>query len=607
MVKSCGVISSGSTTTALLMIGLVCNKGFPGVNCAEPPVEESNMEGLINRRSPSPRPINDEFSRLEAGSEQNFDVPTLIQTVNGNDNRSYSSRSSSDCSLHSDIEEFYGGAVGMDRFQGSPSRLYNAFMSHMSSLPNLSIMFTDEVEEIPSIQVDYHGEDDSLKYESGEEESRTTEVNSDLIPSSSCDSNAKIIGGSKGSANNPKMIAITTEQDDSKQEPLQHVSIDEADLLEDNLDKFEVENLQNALMRSSISVSEMSDGEQAATAHNMSRVRSMSPYTRPSRASSIELDLATAAFTAASSITNINSSDPGSTTKLTETENQIKEELLEKITSDLISPLGEIDDYASDELRAHCDNVGIYILSHLSQQSAKMPTTPSTDLAYNLLEQLGRVFTILIGALTPKHCPLEYDQIIFKSLQVSIGKDLAEFSTFIIVRDALILLMMDYPDIFTEDFLSKKEVYLTLRAAVLRSYALKQYDTIDNIRLLLNFSNTFDMKKYLGLDINIPERKLSDEAYLPLMEVNLQKSGRSVGEDTGTGKLLKKPLRKKTKKNLNLASKPANLKRLDYSNNISFKIVNGIRIFLQFCWLNRVVIFQAILMAVFFQMFVFGK
>ena len=49
------------------------------------------------------------------------------------------------------------------------------------------------------------------------------------------------------------------------------------------------------------------------------------------------------------------------------------------------------------------------------------------------------------------------------------------------------------------------------------------------------------MKKYLDLNINILERKLSDEAYLPLMEVNLQKSG-------DAGKLLKKPLRKKTKR-----------------------------------------------------------
>ena len=65
-------------------------------------------------------------------------------------------------------------------------------------------MFTDEVEEIPSIQVDYHGEDDSLKYESGEEESRTTEVNSDLIPSTSCDSNVKTIGGSKGPQTIPR-------------------------------------------------------------------------------------------------------------------------------------------------------------------------------------------------------------------------------------------------------------------------------------------------------------------------------------------------------------------------------------------------------------------
>ena len=130
------------------------------------------------------------------------------------------------------------------------------------------------------------------------------------------------------------MIAIETEQEDSKQEPLQHISIDEEDLLEENIDKFEAENLQNVLMRPSISASsmmEMSDGEQVASsvaAHNLSKVRSMSPFTRPSRASSIELDLATAAFTAASSITNINSSDPDNTTKLAETENQIKKNSL---------------------------------------------------------------------------------------------------------------------------------------------------------------------------------------------------------------------------------------------------------------------------------------
>ena len=120
-----------------------------------------------------------------------------------------------------------------------------------------------------------------------------------------------------------------------------------------------------------------------------------------------------------------------------------------------MSPLGEIDDYASDELRACCDNVGTYILNHLSQQVAKMPTTPSSELAFDLLEQLGRVFTILMGSLTLGVDRLEYDKLIFKSLQVTIGKNLAEFSTFIIVRDALILLMMDHPDIFTEEFLKK--------------------------------------------------------------------------------------------------------------------------------------------------------
>ena len=591
MVKRCAIISSSTRARALFMIGLI---GLSTVNCAEANCDDSVIETM--RRSPSPSneesALNPEnqvvalVNETEIAPFNDFDVATLFEGPRyAQQKNSISSvSSSSGCSFPDFIEEYYGD-VGILDVDDSTTRMYRVFMDHMSNLHNLKGIFVDDGGMITP----QGEEDEEEEYEifSG------TDFHSDAIPSSSYESNVKTLGGSKESL-------IT-----SIPAPQAELPINEA-ILESVNENF---TLYPSVSASSI-VDMLSEVDQPFSPHSLShlRMRSGSPITRPSRASSIELDLATAAITAASSIANIKSNNP-----VNMKENQIREELMNRITQDSIYPINRIDNYASDKLYTDCKNVGTYILNHLSQQAAKMPVTPSTQLAYELLEQLGRVFTNVIQTLSPDN-RLEYEDIVLRSLEVTIVDDTAEYNSYRTVRDALILLMMDYPDIFSDEFLRQKAVYDILRAIIIRSNALKQFDTLDYIRLLSNFPNNFDLQQYFAVKLNIPERKFSEDFFLPLKEANLHKKFSIESEyesqstttfDKNNKKSSKKSLiRKKSKKETGL--KPIKHKSR-YSNSSIYKFFNGLYVLLQFGWLNRVILFRAIFVAFLLQIFLLRK
>lgn len=622
MVKSCAVNSSGSAkAAALLMIGLV---GFCKVNCAETAGEiDTAMIGM--RRSPSPLHETTDWPLEEPSAAAAVEGPAVsaVPTLIANDDSSVSS-------ISSEPEvEFYGSGMASD----SSRRIYEAIMHRMAHLHNLTLtdIFTEdgqggEAEDIAADLSRY--ESDDFDYdEEGEEANSGTENNSDAIPSSSYDdgSNIKTRGGSKESIRTPNpekqgsAVVFKVADDDntsvSEEFVIYSVEADKDDFIGSPLFPSSlsatsmVDLLQSSEDCEQVSISSPSPSQ------NNSRMRSASPYTRPSRASSIELDLATAACTAASSLANINSAHQGGTTKLIGSENLIREELMKLITQDSIYPLNLIDNYSSDQLYTVCNNVGTYILNHLSQQAAKMSTTPSTELAYNLLEQLGRVFTLVITKLSPDD-RLQYDEIILKSLEVTISDDNAEYDSFRIVRDALILSMMDFPNVFSDDFLRGQLVYDTLQKIVRRSSSLKQFDTIDYIRLLSNLSNIYDLQQYFSVKFDLPERKMSEEMYLPLKQANLPSSF-AVGEDedglfvvdtTRVKRSSKKALRKKSKKDLTTATAASNNK-LVKRNNTDFarKIMDILRFIQQFGWLNRVVLMRALVIAFLLQVILFRK
>lgn len=576
------------------MIGLV---SFSQVNCAETNGGPScGIETM--RRSPSPTAINhDSASVVLAGSEPATNDPTDfdVQTLITNDDVSVSSVSSSNGETEID---FYG--MGMTTgLEESPRIIYEAILNHMSNhLPMLTDIF---IEDDEGLEAGEHDEEEE------EEENSGTENNSDYIRSSSYDgSNIKTRGGSKESVRTPAVVH--GEHDD------------DANIITEVLVGAEIDNCTGSLLCSSFSANSMADllqqeSEQASPTINNFRLRSTSPYTRSSRAGSIELDdLAMAARTAASSLVNINGAHQTGAAEQIDSENLIEEELMKQITPEAILILNLIDFYASEDLRGLCDNVGTFILGHLAQQATKMPTRPSPTLAGKLLEQLCRVFSLVTSHVSPDD-HLEYGQIILMSLEVTISDDLVEYDSFGVVRDALILLMMDFPDIFSDEFLRKQAVYEILQKIVIRSSALKRFDTIDHIRLLSNLSNIFDLQHYFNVRIDIHERKSSDDEYLTLKEVNLpsvseDEDGSAHSIDKKAKKPMKKSLRKKTKKD-HTASGTANTKLVKRNNDrsklIKERLLGVLRVIYRFAWLNRVVIFQAAFVAFILQIFIFRK
>lgn len=559
-----------STTAALIMIGLACNKTLV-VNCAEGVKDNSYISSI--KRSPSP--LNEEMKleerRIETSnmkesggnirkynlpneSKFNFSFGMNENLANDVDENALPSISSSDCI--SDIEEFIvndGRNNEKGKASGKSGKIYKAIMNQMQSVPDFTEIFSKSElayvdAEVGDVSLANSKESSLLnEYKSNDGKNFISQfpVNNTIVSGHEISNEVKV---------DSKPSTFNLHRSDSQSPP--------------------------------------------------SRVRSISSANRVSRDTSTDLNLATASFTVASNRKNVNCNE-GVETTLSEAEIQIREELMALITVDSIAPLNLIDNYASDALCAECNNVGTYILGHLAQQAAKMPTTPSTSLAFNLLQQIGRVFTLVTQTLSPDD-RLDYRDIIVKCLEMTILDDPIEYNSFTIVRDALILLMMNFQDIFNDNFLRQDSIYKILKEIIVKSNDLDQFDTIDYIRLLLHLRNNFDLGRLFRIKLNRPERTLSEEAFLTLKESNLKPSAStsSKSERTTVKSSPKKSLKRNSKKNYSNVA----LKRTSVPQTIAYKIFIALRLLLRFCWLNKVVLFYSLIIAFILQHCVFqGK
>lgn len=294
-----------------------------------------------------------------------------------------------------------------------------------------------------------------------------------------------------------------------------------------------------------------------------SKLRSESPFTRPSRVSSIESE------TGCSAVAKVKMSN---------------------ISPEQLAQFDKIAGLAGPVLKQFCKNAGVFILENLIEHSNQITFPAAHDFAaqdFMIFEQLSQIYFRI-----PEDDVYEYEDLIVKCLEVTLEQD-SEYNKFRLLRDAFIVLMLNNPSIFDESFFDAR-VFRLLRKIVVKADRLGHLDTLDYIRQLLNFHSLLLLQEYFKLTLKLPERKLSDEFFLPLKADNLSKV------PTGS-KTIKSGVVKRSKKRL--MSSSTSTSSLSPTRSLQ-KIILGLP---QLAWENRRMLLMALLIAVMAQYFFVQK
>lgn len=264
--------------------------------------------------------------------------------------------------------------------------------------------------------------------------------------------------------------------------------------------------------------------------------RSESPY-RSSRVNSIENEMAVA--------------PEGSI------ENLIFKEIYPKVSEGPhCNILDKIDQLASEELQKLSKQIGTFIFEHLWYQITQI--TPDKPIfvteAYEFFDLLSEIYAQVISLHELTGIRFEFYQLIEECLKATLVRDFNKFKP---VRDAILLLILKYPNYFDDEFLDTLNMHETLKKIVHLSDENEHFDTLEYIRVILSLSNVFDLQQYFEVVLRKPQRKPSDDLFLPLMEDNLIKSLKSnencITKKNKKNKNEKKSIQKVKKNNLKLS------------------------------------------------------
>jgi len=209
--------------------------------------------------------------------------------------------------------------------------------------------------------------------------------------------------------------------------------------------------------------------------------------------------------------------------------------------------------------------------------------------AYIFFDLLSEIYAQVISIHKLSGIRFELCQLIEECLKATL---IGNFIKFKPVRDSILLLILNYPNCFDDEFLETIEIYETLRTIVQLSDENEHFDTLEYVRVILSFSNLFELQQYFEISFKKRQRKPSDDLFLPLMEDNLIKSVGSLNECEkikidDNKKMNKSKTKTKKKKNNNSVQMVNN-------NNLT-SLINHL------FWDNRVVLTFGLILAIIIQ------
>lgn len=495
-------------TAALLIFGVVCCNNDCG-ECSEmdmgigtSSVDESS--GINSIKTYSDNQIVASNTALSSITSNEFrppsPAPSLTESIKKTECENYEVEEDELISLPDKIRS---GSIDYDGdCERTPNHIYRTIIEEIPKrLSGISNMFSDQLTKIED-ELDRYGDYYVYDYDYEEEEggggynligtfveADTPDTFDDDVVSSSHDSLVKTRGGSKSSNCNTlrkvsghrikpvkKSLAIIDDFNNS------------ADSFDDAMNE----------------VNKLSDNE------NQSHLITESPYPRSSRVNSIENEMAVA---------------PEGTI-----ENQIFKEVYPKVSNGPhCKILDGIDRLASEELQKLSKQIGTFIFEHLWHQITQIaPDKPITVTeAYKFFDLLSEIYAQVISIHESSGIRFELSQLIEECLKATLVDHFIKFKP---IRDSILLLILNYPNYFDDEFLETIEIYETLRTIVHLSDENEHFDTLEYVRVILSFSNLSELQQYFEILFKKRQRKPSDDLFLPLMEDNLVKSSNSTNE-----------------------------------------------------------------------------
>lgn len=560
-------------TTALLIFGVVCCKSNC-VECAgrdkEPPMDRgrisidenvggtdtANSNGAINSNN-----YSNSNNQVTSVNIVDFRPPSPAPSLTSMDDSSNFEKDEAELisfpimSLSGSIE--YDGDC-----ERTPNHLYRAIIEEIPKrLSGFSNILTDQLSKIENGLDRYNGYgcNDYNNSSGDEDDGHLLDIyqiidnpngNSDNIDdenvSSSHDSLAKTRGGSK-SSNCATLKRVSGRRIKPSKKSSSSI-IPEVAYSADSCDELVVSG----------------DIETVAVVS-----RSESPF-RSSRVNSIENEMAVA--------------PEGSI------ENQIFKEVYPKVSNGPhCKILDKIDQLASEELQKFSKQIGTFIFEHLWHQITQInPDKPFTVIeAYEFFDLLNEIYAQVISIHhQTSGIRFELCQLIEECLKATL---IGDFNKFKPVRDAILLLILNHPNYFDDEFLETIEMYETLRTIVHLSDENEYFDTLEYIRVIFCFPNLLDLQQYFDIFLKKPKRKPSDDLFLPLMEVNLIHNNKISEKSNGASlKVINQIKQNKSNKN-------KNKKNVQKFNRMDMSINNLI-------WENRfVVLLFGLLLAIIIQ------
>ena len=536
----CGDFNSGTIDENSNIVSGSNNSSGNGNNGDSNVPDSANENNRNSYRPPSPAPSITESIKQTATGE------TFLNEVDDDYMSSSSRTRSSSAEYDGDCEK-------------TPTHIYCAIMERIpKQLSGISNLLSDRLINI--------GDDDELdKYSDYLNEDDDTGIDADADTpdnlddegiSSSHDSLVKTHGGSKSSNCNTlnQASARRIKPVNNKKAPNHPLVLTD----EKNKSADSNENQNNSEPENSLSYSQLSQS---------SKFRSESPFTRSSRVNSIENEMAT-------------------------TENSIETQILKEIYPKVASGpfceiLDGIDRLASEKLQKLSKQVGTFIFEQLWHQITQInPDKPiSVSEAYEFFDLLSKIYSHIISDPRISGNRLELCELIEECLKATLSVNYNKFKP---VRDAMILFMLNCPNDFDDKFFDTVEMYETLKSIVCLSNENEHFDTIEYVRVMLNFFNLLDIQSYFKIDpLTKPERKPSDELFLPLMEDNLMAKSLSSHESENI-KIKKVKKTKKKKKETTVV-----VKKNDMNSIVA--VLN------ELIWENRLVLTLAFILAAIIQ------